>query len=259
MKPEGTRKSPLEDPPLRNPGQSLEEEIQRRFDDDLMPFFLASLVCVSFAVFEWWRYYHPAPLNPWIPTAMAVLLVAYSVARIVGLRPAIRNLRLGIDGEKTVGQSLEELRASGAMVFHDVVAKDFNVDHIVVSPKGIFVIETKTRSKPKSRGATVKYDGKKVLVDGMAPSRDPIQQVKANSSWVQELIWESTGKSFPVKPVVLFPGWYVETLSPAAHNKVWVLNPKCLLSFMQHERADIPPEDVKLIAYHLSRYIRTKA
>ena len=258
VKAQGTKKSPLDDPPLRNPGQSIGEEIQRRFDDDWMPFFLASLVCVVYAIFEWWRYFHPIPPNPWVPTAMAVILVAYSAIRLAGLRPTIRNLRLGMEGEKTVGQSLEELRANGAIVFHDVVAKEFNVDHIVVSTKGICVVETKTRSKPNGRRATVKYDGEKVLVDGKAPSRDPVQQVKAISSWVQDLICESTGKSFPVRPVVLFPGWYVETINSAAHRNVWVLNPKNLPSFMQHEKVDIPPEDVKLVAFHLSRYIRTK-
>jgi hypothetical protein len=259
VKPQGIRKSPLKDPPLRNPGQSLEEDVQRRFDDDWMPLFLASLVVVSFAVFEWWRYFYPASLNPWIPTSMAFLMVAFSLIRVVGLRPGIRNLRLGIDGEKTVGQSLEKLRANGAIVFHDIPAGKFNVDHIVISPKGIFVIETKTRSKPNGRMGTIKYDGETVLVDGIAPDRDPIQQVKSNSSWIQELIWESTGKSFPVRPVVLFPGWFVEPLNSTAQNKVWVLNPKSLSSFMQHEKVGLAPEDINLIAYHLSRYIRTKA
>jgi hypothetical protein len=255
---EGTKKSPLEDPPLRNPGQSIEEEIRRRFEDDWMPFFLASLVCIAFAAFEWWRYFYPVPLNPWVPTAMAVLLIAYSAIRLVWLRPRMRNLRLGMEGEKSVGQSLEELRANGAIVFHDVPARNFNVDHIVVSPNGIFVIETKTRSKPNGRQATIKYDGEKVLVDGKAPDRDPIYQVNAIGSWVQDLIKKSTGRFFPVRPVVLFPGWYVEALNPAAQRSVWVLNPKSLRSFMQYEKDDIPPEDVSLVAYHLSRYIRTQ-
>lgn len=257
MKPAAKRKSPLENPPLRNPGQSLEEEMQRRFDDDWMPFFLASLLCVSFAVLEWWRYFHPVSLNPWVPTAMAIMLMTYSAFRMTGMRQTMQNLRLGMEGERSVGQSLEGLRANGAIVFHDIPAKRFNVDHIVVSPKGVYVIETKTRRKPAGRRATVTFDGENVLVDGISPDRDPVQQAKAISSWVQELIWESTGKSFPVKPVVLFPGWYVDAINPAAHRKVWVLNPKNLPSFMEHVNDGISPEDVKLIAYHISRYIRT--
>ena len=92
----------------------------------------------------------------------------------------------------------------------------------VGNPPGITVIfcEIKTRRKPNGKRATVKFDGENVFIDGIAPDRDPIRQVRAISSWVQELIWESTGKSFQVKPVVLFPEWYVDTINPAAHKKV---------------------------------------
>jgi Nuclease-related domain len=253
-----TLKSPLKDPPLRAPGQSLGEEIQRILDDEWMPYFLTTLLFCVFAALEWLRYYRTYPPSPRLVTATAVLLLVYTAFRMYRMRPTIRALRLGMEGEQVVGQSLEELRTRGALVFHDIRAKDFNVDHVVVSPKGIFVIETKTRSKPKGPGATVRYDGKKLFVNGNAPTRDPIQQVQAISAWVQELIKKSTGKYFPVRPVVLFPGWYVETENANAHDKVWVLNPKCLGSFIKNEKVDLPPEDVTLISFHLSRYIRSE-
>ena len=251
-------KSPLKDPPLRQPGQSLGEEIQRVFEEDWMPYYLATLLFCVFAALEWWRFYRPIPPSPRLVTAMAVLMLGITAIRMYRMRPNIRNLRLGMEGEKVVGQLLEELRASGATVFHDICAKDFNVDHVVVSPKGIFVIETKTRSKPAGTRVTVRYDGEKLSVNGNAPSRDSIKQVLAISAWVQELVKKSTGKSFPVRPVVLFPGWYVEPENANAQDKVWVLNPKCLLSFIQHENVDLPPEDVNLITFHLSRYIRSE-
>ena len=47
-----------------------------------------------------------------------------------------------------MGQLLENLRADGARVFHDLVGEGLNIDHVVVSPHGIFVLETKTWSKP---------------------------------------------------------------------------------------------------------------
>jgi hypothetical protein len=257
MEKDATLRSPLKDPPLRLPGQSLGEEIQRVFDDEWLPYFLATLLFCVFAALEWLRYFRPYPPSPRLATATAVLLLGYTAIRVNRMRPKIRALRLGMEGEKVVGQSLEELRASGATVFHDICGKDFNVDHVVVSPKGIFVIETKTRSKPKGTGVTVRYDGEKLSVNGNAPSRDPIKQVQAISAWVQELVKKSTGKSFPVRPVVLFPGWYVQTENANAHDKVWVLNPKCLLSFIQNEKVDLPAEDVNMITFHLSRYIRS--
>ena len=42
---------------------------------------------------------------------------------------------------------LQRLRADGAQIFHDVPADGFNLDHVVVADKGIFVIETKTWSR----------------------------------------------------------------------------------------------------------------
>ena len=64
-------------------------------------------------------------------------------------------------------------RADCALVFHHIIADGFHVDHVVISSKGIHVIETKTYSKPKGRDASVRYDGRKLVVDGKPPSRDP--------------------------------------------------------------------------------------
>ena len=252
-----TKQSPLKDRPLRNPGQSLDEEIERQFDDEAMPYFVVSLGTLILAGMEWWRFVHPSPPKPWMYTIFAAIVIGYSTFRMVKAVRRVRAMKLGRDGEKVVGQFLEDLRAKGAMVFHDIPANGFNVDHIVISPKGIYVIETKTYSKPKGREATVRYDGVKLTVNGKVPDRDPVKQVQAITTWVKTLLAESTGKAFAVKPVVVFPGWYVETVHTAAHDKVWVLNPKGLPSFIQNDRGELAPEDVNLAAYHLSRYIRS--
>lgn len=94
-------------------------------------------------------------------------------------------------------------------------------------------------------------------MDGKHPSRDPVKQVQANTSWVRDLLKESTGKSFPVRSVVLFPGWYVDTIGAHAHESVWVLNPKALPAFIAQERTAIPLEDIRMATCHLSRYIRS--
>lgn len=254
---EVTVRSPLKSPPLRNPGQSLDEELQLLFVDKFLPYFLFPGLFIGYAIGEWWRWYFLSPPIPRIVTVIALVSVAYSVYQIRKLRPKIHALRLGRDGEKIVGQSLEELRIDGAIVLHDITSNGFNVDHVVISFKGIFVIETKTNSKPKGRDAKVVFDGEKLSVGGWTPSRDPIKQVQANTAWVRDLLKESTGKSFPVKSVVLFPGWYVETVGTHAHDRVWVLNPKGLPVFIANEKTALSLEDVKMATCHLSRYIRS--
>lgn len=250
-------RSPLKVSPLRNPGQSLDEELQRIFLDSFLPYFLAPPLLVAIALIEWWRWYRPFPPSPWFATGLAFIAVLYSIYQVQKIRPKIHALKLGRDGEKVVGQSLEELRSGGAIVLHDIMADGFNVDHVVISSKGIFVIETKTYSKPNNRDAKVVFDGDKVSIDGRAPSRDPVKQVLANTAWVQEMLKERTGRSYPARPVVLFPGWFVETTGTHAHDRVWVLNPKALSAFIGQEKLTLSLEELKTATCHLSQYIRS--
>jgi hypothetical protein len=250
-------RSPLKDRPLRNPGQSLDEELQGILVDKFLPYFIFPPLFIAYAIGEWWRWYLPSSPSPRFATVLAFVSVLFSIYQVRKIRPKLRALKLGREGEKVVGQSLEELRSGGAIVLHDIVADGFNVDHVVISPKGLFVVETKTYSKPIGRDAKVVFDGDKVSIDGRVPSRDPIKQVLANTGWVRELLKESTGKFFPVKPVVLFPGWYVDPVGAHAHDRVWVLNPKALPAFIAQEKTTLSLEELKMATCHLSRYIRS--
>ncbi len=78
---------------------------------------------------------------------------------------------------------------------------------------------------------------------------------KAQASWLHGLLAGSTGKSFPVRPVVLFPGWYVKD-SRGSRKELWVLEPKALAAFLANEPEAMTAEDAKLAAFHLSRFIR---
>ena len=248
--------SPLKAPALRNPGQSLEDEIRRLLAEELPSYLaLATVFCVV-AVIEWIRAYSKLPPMQWPWTILALLACAWATYKLLTIRRKIRLLRQAKEGEKAVGQYLEALREKGYKVLHDVLAGKFNLDHVLVGPSGVYVIETKTISKPVKGDASVEYDGEKVTVAGFSPDRDPVMQAKALGKWLGELIKESTGKSFKVRPVVLYPGWFV-TEQPR-NSEVWVLNPKALPSFLDHEDKSMTQDDVHLVSYHLSRYVRTR-
>lgn len=249
------KRSPLTDKPLRNPGQSIEEQRQTLIDKALEPVLMAGLLAVM-AALEWHRYYFPRPPSPKLFTALAVLAVGYAGFRVWRVLPKARALRQAMEGERAVGQFLERLRQDGYQVFHDVVGSGFNVDHVVIGPAGILTVETKTFSKPRRGEAKVVCDGQRILVEGLEPDRDPIVQGKAQASWLRSLLAESTGRKFPVRPVILFPGWFVEQ-DRASRREFWVLNPKALRDFLKNEPQALESEDVNLASYHLSRFIRT--
>lgn len=250
-------RSPIKDRPLRLPGQSLEERRRELIEDKLLSAFLLALFFVIWAGVEWYRYFVPQQPAPWVYSAAALVFLGIFAWRFAKMRPELRDLRLAIDGEKVVGQFLEALREKGYRVFHDLVSEGFNIDHVIIGPAGIFTIETKTWSKPAKGEARIVFDGERLTAGGHEPDRNPVVQAVAQAGWLRELLAESTGRRFDVKPVVVFPGWFIEQTSQST-KKLWVLNPKALPDFLVNEGVRLSAEDIKLAAYHLSRHIRVR-
>ena len=246
--------SPLKAKPLRQAGQSVQEELDRLLGDELVDYALVPIFLLVVALYEWTRWWLEAPPQPVPMTVAALLALAYCVPKTLQIRRRARLLKQGRDGEKVVGEYLERLRETGCVIFHDILADTFNVDHVVLSEKGLFVIETKTFSK--ARGARVHSDGTQLTVDGLGDQTSIIDQALGNSRWVREMLRESTGRTYPTKPVVVFPGWYVEG---GLHKDFWVISPKALPKLLEGENQKIAHEDVKLAAFHLSRFVRASA
>jgi hypothetical protein len=201
------KRSPIRNEPRRLPGTSL----RARFDDVLMIRVLRGVVILVGmpigAAAEWVRY--GMGWNPTVQSSIGMTLAAISgvclaAYKIWRMLPEARAITLGIEGEVAVGQFLQDYcRNSGYRVLHDIPGRGFNVDHVLVGPGGVFVIETKTISKPTKGNPTVRYDGQRILVDGFAPDRDPIAQVKAYADYIRHLLASSTGldpRSFLFSP-----------------------------------------------------------
>jgi hypothetical protein len=231
---QGETRSPLKDKNLRTPGQSCEEERRRILSDKVEIPALVALVMLVFAGHEIWRWYWHLPPSPIVAALFAGGTFAFALYRFKKYLPLVRQLRLAADGEKAVGQFLDRLRTSGYEVLHDVPGQAFNIDHVLVGPGGVFSLETKTWTKPKNGKAEISFDGGELLKAGFKPDRDPIVQAKAQAVWLGRMIEEGTGWKVQVRPVLLIPGWFIEP--PAERSGVWVLEPKALPSFLEHEQ-----------------------
>jgi hypothetical protein len=249
-------RSPLKAKPLRVPGQSVDEEIDRWVNNTAISCFVAAAVLCMLSAMEWVGFLTHSPRHPILFSVMAVIGLATAVWRILDVRRRVRRLRLGRDGERVVGQFLERLRDHGAQVFHDVPGEGFNLDHVVISPHGLYAIETKTYSKPWPQ-AKIIVDGESLTIAGQTPDRDPMVQVSLAARWLEDRLQESAGKRFAVRGVVVFPGWFVEQRLP--RGPLWVLEPKMLPGFIEQEPETVAPADVALAAFHLSRYVRVMA
>jgi hypothetical protein len=247
--------SPLKSRPLRNPGESLDKEIETWVGETAMGYYMAAASLCFLALMEWLGYLSHSPRRPILFTVLAGIALLAFIVRFSQIRHRVKRLKLGRDGERCVGQFLERLREDDAQIFHDVPAEGFNLDHVIVSPNGIYIVETKTRSKPYA-DARVEVSGDQLRVAGRLLDRDPMVQVSSAARWLENMLKESTGRNFNARPVVVFPGWFVEQTEP--RGQVWVMEPKMLPAFIKRTGQQLVMSDVKLVAFHLSRYIRTK-
>ena len=198
-------RSPLKDPPVRTPGQSIEEQRRKLLDDRVITPLLAATVFGTIAVQEWLREFTPREPMPWLFTALFIVTAVFFLYRALHTRRKLRHLKLARDGERAVGQYLERLRADGYEVFHDVIGEGFNLDHVVIGPAGVFTIETKCYSKPASGPAEISFDGEKVAIGGWQPDRNPVIQARAQAGWLRALLRETTGRDFSIMPVIVYP------------------------------------------------------
>ena len=161
------------------------------------------------------------------------------------------------DGERAVGEFLEKLRADGYQVFHDLVGDGFNLDHVLIGPAGVFTIETKTYSKPAKGKAELTFNGESIQIGLWEPERNPVIQARAQVGWSSSLLKETTGRDFPVHPVIVFPGWFVRSAG-RPKKPIWVLNPKALPEYLRKQQPQLTKEEISLASYHLSRFIRVE-
>jgi hypothetical protein len=227
-------------------------DLRDKFND-----LLALPLClVVLAMFEWWRWSFAISPNPWVLTIAALISITYAWRKGARLVRTVKNHRLGRDGERVVGQMLEPLREKGYRVFHDIPGAGFNIDHVIVGPAGIFTIETKTRTKPMRGSSKIVYDGHAIRIEDGPSFQKPLKQARTQAQWLADLLNDGRTATFTVRPVVVFPEWYVERTGPRSKHDVWVLNPKALDKFLDHEPHVLSADAIDAAAHALTQHCR---
>ena len=250
--------SPIKAKTLRHYGQSLDERIDDLFNEKVLKYSLMTLLLIIMTGREWLVYYKNLPPSPKMMTFITIIVFAFSFFKIRKILQEVKHLRQGREGERAVGQFLEIFREKGWKVFHDIIGEGFNLDHVIISEKGIFLIETKTYSKPEGKKPIIHFDGQSLNIDGFNDKDRILNQARATSNWLKKIIEDTTGQVYPIRPVVVFPGWFIEQSNKSGNSDVWVLNPKALPVYIENQKTVLSAEQVNLASYHLSRYVRAK-
>jgi hypothetical protein len=114
----------------------------------------------------------------------------------------IERWRDGADGEKWTEKRLQPLEREGWVVSHDLEAKFGNVDHFVVGPAGVFLLDSKNWSgavtvengtatvtppdNPDAAWSWPRLNG--ALKAASAGNKDAIQRMTGVRAWVQPVV-----------------------------------------------------------------------
>ncbi len=226
------RRSPIEGKRIYGAG----EQLRKRIDDDtdnmtgglvvlffLGPYFLAAyaLTRVNWGAISFGR----AEI---LYTTAFLVMAIWAFRRVLRFGNARRRGIAGLKAEMFTAQELNRLMGAGCTVLHDVPGDNFNIDHVVIGPHAVYMIETKSVRKPRDTG---KQDHFKVAYDGEClrfpdfVSRSAIKQAKRQAQWLANYLQDATNRTVPVIPTVALPGWYIESSRGPSDNAVRVFNP----------------------------------
>lgn len=160
------------------------------------------------------------------------------------LRKRKRDAERGAKGEDLVGEQLATL-PDEYWVFNDLTRLAGDIDHIVIGPTGIFVIET------KAHGGTVSAEGDRVLVNGRPPEKDFINQSWRNAYWLRDVLKNVGEIEVDVRPILVFANAFVKVRQPV--KGVRVINKGYLVkTILKAPPSNVPVDRVVAI-------LRTKA
>jgi hypothetical protein len=237
--------------------QTRTADIMDKFTEDLM-------LCIVCGVASWSIWLSDKRLF-WVALGLGLIFCSIFAFRAKGRIVTYWNHRLGLLGEQVVGLILDRLSSDSIHVFHDLEVvepgkKPWNIDHVVLTPAGVFAIETKTRRKPKDTGSggqaghKVIFDGQQLLFPApMQADRHGIDQAQNNADWLAGKLTDLNGTPIPVSPVLVLPGWWVEG---KGKGSVAVLNPKGLPSFLTGRPSIFPDRQFRAIHAQLEERCR---
>lgn len=152
------------------------------------------------------------------------------------------NVEKGEEGEQQVRDELQQLDESYT-VLHNLWLDGGlgDIDHVVIAPHGIYVLETKNWE------ADIEIDEDTAYYDIWEADRSPSNQVKRNAKTVQSTL-ESHGINVPfVKPILVFVDSKVD-VDNVPSGDVFVTTPQYVKDDLENrfEMYKIPEEERRM-------------
>ncbi len=259
------RRPPVEFKLLRGPGE-LSLRTLRRLEANLPVLLLVGVTLPLLAGLGLLLYVATLTGSPQVTTAVlgalgllsGLFLGGRHLLKQINLR---RDLELRYLGERAVAEELAPLLPLGYRMFHDVaihgVDSNLDLDHVLVGPNGITVIEAETRRREHKKGVAqqheVSFDGKQ-LIWPWGPDRDTVADVETEAASFTKWLLQTTGYRVPAVAVLTLPGWWIAI---TGRGIVTVVNHKQVLSTVTERTVELlTPEQIERICRELENHCR---
>ncbi|MDI6860458.1 MAG: nuclease-related domain-containing protein [Caldisericia bacterium] len=146
----------------------------------------------------------------------------------------------GYKGEIDVAKVLNEL-PKDFKVINDINVEDkFNIDHLVIGPTGVFVIETKNHK------GVITNIGDTLLINNRLFEKDIIKQTLDESYYIKDKIKSSLNLNIFVKPVIVFanPKAYVKSYEVKGVKTISI---RMLKSYLLNQKTKIDSDYIEKI------------
>ena len=200
-------------------------------------------------------------LNPWqaglTPAAKGavVLLMAGGIFfATAATQGRVEAFFKGARGEEQVAIVLATLPAAYT-VLHGVVLgkgglwRGRNLDHVVVGPAGVVLVETKNW-----RGRVALAEGR-LTVNGADPTRSPLDQVRAGARDLSAWLARQTPGAPPVRPLVCFAGEAFDAGSARVGEITVCSSARLVEAIVSQTGAALDKASQTLVAQSLSRLV----
>ena len=242
------KRDPFTEPLLRPPGESCRLKLDELIEKTVAQMFLfVTPMFVALGAY----YAHANIVTCVLLLVLSLAFTLFMIKRLWEVAIEVRRYRLGFEGERAVGQEINQALSFGCKVYHDVLFDGYNIDHVIVAPSGIFAIETKTRRKGRDRNShRVKYDGQKLIFPEWEDDR-AVEQAQRNAKSLAVWLSKAVGESIWVEPILTLPGWLVDRI---AKGKVHVLNPKEIVGFVsRNSQSNLSIQLIQRISHQLEQ------
>ena len=171
----------------------------------------------------------------WGVVVAGIYIVSIKSLEAAGLKlkKRITDADTGAKAEQAVAEALQEL-PDDYYVFHDLEFPGFNIDHVVLGPNGIFLVET------KSQKGNITQNNDALLTNGRKFFKDFLKQCWSQAYSLRDHLGKDRLGELSIKPILCFARGFVEIRGPV--RGVAVLNVGYLRPYILSQRGSFPAQ-----------------